>query len=286
MGHWAALQGPRDGAGPACLCPVPSQPPALLPFSPARTESRGPAPALVPGNGDPGEAPASEDGAGLTPPAEGWTRGSGRQCRKAKEKVGPCAPACCLLSSEWGRGGGASGWDASGEGRPPAAPGACRSPVGLLGCRMEKGSEVTRACWSECQPLCDGCWVPRAGEGSFRRCGAAWNRVLGTQSCPTEAEKPSDGLPSADYAPSWPPADWASSALQPPPHRAAPRDGHKGHSLQSRLPALWLSCGVCTAPGRTPGASLVSAVRAVPLGSRLAAPPRHQPAARLLRAGA
>lgn len=52
-----------------------------------------------------------------------------------------------------------------------------------------------------------------------------------------------------------------SSALQPPPHRAAPRDGHEGHSLQSRLPALWLSCGVCTAPGRTPGASLVSAVR-------------------------
>lgn len=42
-----------------------------------------------------------------------------------------------------------------------------------------------------------------------------------------------------------------SSALQAPPHRAAPRDGHKGHSLQSRLLALWLSgCHVASARHR------------------------------------
>lgn len=66
-----------------------------------------------------------------------------------------------------------------------------------------------------------------------------------------------------------------SSALQAPPHRAAPRDGHEGHSLQSRLPALWLSCGVCTAPGRTLGASLVSAVRDDEAPRPVQGPPRR-----------
>lgn len=336
---WATGQHSRGlGTEPdprvSALCPhhpAPCSPSA----PPGRRAEAQPLP-LSPATGTPGRPLPRRTGPGrrrqLRAGREGQAVSVGKQRRKSA-LVPPPAASC--PQSGVGAGARRGGMHRGRGGRrrhpAPAAP--------RLGCWVAAWRRVRRSrgpAGQSVSPSVMGAGCPGRGRGASVGVEQRGTGFWGPRAAPLRLRSPRmdfrrrtmppPGLPlTGPPRPSW--------ALQAPPHRAAPRDGHKGHSLQSRLPALWLSCGVCTAPGRTPGASLMSAVRddeAPPLRSppckdRLAgrhacpwhgghggtsraravgrrrvtgpcAPclwargwrlrPRHQPAARLLRAGA
>lgn len=212
----------------------------------------------------------------------------------------------------------------------PAAP--------RLGCWVAAWRRVRRSrgpAGQSVSPSVMGAGCPGRGRGAFVGVEQRGTGFWGPRAAPLRLRSPRMDfrrrtMPPPGLPLTGPPRP--SSALQAPPHRAAPRDGHKGHSLQSRLLALWLSgCHVASARHRegprVPASCLPCGTTRPPppcrdrLAGRHACPwhgrhggmsraravgrrrvtgpcapclwargwrlrPRHQPAARLLRAGA